>query len=66
MNASTKKRRAPVQHYSNERFDRIQAMALQLADEQRRLLGREYPEYGYSYDDWARAEEIYERETTRG
>ena len=47
---------AKPQSYSNEKFDRIAALALFIADCERGN-GRAHPQYGYSRDDWARAEE---------
>jgi hypothetical protein len=47
---------AKPQSYSNENFDRRVALALFIADCER-LLGRAEPPYGYSQDDWLRAEE---------
>ena len=47
---------AKPQSYSNEKWDRIAALALFIADCERDL-GRAHPQYGYSRDDWARAEE---------
>jgi hypothetical protein len=45
------------QHHSNENFDRVQNIALQIADENR-VKGREYPKYGYSLSDFEDAERI--------
>lgn len=45
------------QHYSNETFDRVQLLALQIADA-RRAEGRESPKYGYSLSDVEDAERI--------
>lgn len=45
------------QYYSNENFDRVQNIALQIADENR-VKGREYPKYGYSLADVEEAERI--------
>ena len=46
----------PGQSYSGENFDRLTAMALQIADDAR-ANGRTEPAHGYSRGDWAEAEE---------
>ena len=43
--------------YSNEDFDRIQALATRLTDEDR-AAGRPAPAYGYSAENYRRAETI--------
>ena len=47
----------PWQSYPGENFDRITALALQLADHAR-ANGRAEPQYGYSHDDVLRAKEM--------
>jgi hypothetical protein len=44
------------QFYSGEGFDRLTALALQIADDAR-ANGRTEPAYGYSRGDWIEAEE---------
>lgn len=45
------------QAYANERFDRIQQVALDLTDKDR-AEGRPAPYAGYSEENWRKAEEI--------
>lgn len=45
------------QRYSNEDFDRAEALALQLTDEDRKA-GREAPPHGYSSASWWKARRI--------
>ena len=49
-----------LQSYSNERFDLVTALALQLAADAR-ANGRPEPAYGYSAADWRAAEEKFDR-----
>lgn len=50
-----------LQNYSNERFDRVTTIALELAATARKN-GRAEPAYGYSAADWRDAEEKFDRE----